>query len=109
MTSVTARPLAIWGRASSGGPPECLVTLRACRAARRVRDLLVEAVGGGVHLLGHRGAAGVAGVLDDNELGTGPGAGEFPRGAGAAAEVVAAVDQDAGNAGQLAGLADQHA
>src|ERR1700732_3940961 len=39
----------------------------------------------------------------------GPGAGELPRGAGAAAEVVAAVDQHAGDAGQCAGLADQHA
>src|SRR5215469_7402674 len=72
-------------------------------------DLLVEAAGGGVHLVGHGGAAGVAGVFDDDELGTGPGAGELPRGAGATAEVVATVDQDAGDAGQLAGLADQHA
>src|SRR5450756_2837825 len=74
-----------------------------------VRDLLVEAAGSGVPLAGHGGAAGVAGVFDDDELGAGPGAGELPRGAGAAAEVVAAVDQNAGDAGQLAGLADQHA
>jgi hypothetical protein len=62
-----------------------------------------------VHLVGHGGAAGVAGVFDDDELGAGPGAGELPRGVGAAAEVVAAVDQDAGDGGQLAGLADQDA
>ncbi len=62
-----------------------------------------------MHLLGHGGAASVAGVFDDDELGTGPGAGELPRGAGAAAVVIAAVDQDAGDSGQLAGLADQHA
>jgi hypothetical protein len=41
----------------------------------------------------------VTGVLDDDELGTGPGPGEFPRGIGAAAEVVAAVNQDTGKAG----------
>src|SRR5689334_22069028 len=72
-----------------------------------VRNLLVEAVGTGVHLAGHDGAAGMAGVFDDDEFRAGPGVGELPRGAGAAAEVVAAVDQDPGDAGQLAGLADQ--
>jgi len=63
-------------------------------------DLLVQAAGGGVHLVGHGGAAGMAGVFDDDELGTGPGAGELPRGAGATAEVVTTVDQDAGDAGR---------
>src|ERR1700721_624242 len=63
----------------------------------------------GVHLVSQGGAAGVAGVFDDDEPGAGPGTGELPRGAGAAAEVVAAVNQNTGDAGQLAGLGDQHA
>src|SRR6266567_8310942 len=92
--------------AAQGARREPLARPRAARLGR-VRYLLVEAIGSGMHLVGHGGAAGVAGVFDDDELGAGPGAGELPRGAGAAAEVVAAVDQDAGDAGQLAGLADQ--
>jgi len=83
--------------AAQGARREPLVRLRGPRLGR-VRDLLMEAAGGGVRLAG-QGTAGAAGVFGDDELGAGPGAGEFPRGAGAAAGVVAAVDQHAGDRG----------
>ena len=75
------------GRADQQGQLRCrgVSDVYGVRAARLggVGDLLVEAVGGGVRLVGHGGAASVAGVFDDDELGAGPGGGEFPRGAGA--------------------------
>ena len=54
------------------------------------------AAGGSVHLIGHRGNAGAAGVCDDNELDTGLGAGGS-WGEVVVTEVVAAVDQQSGN------------
>jgi hypothetical protein len=60
-----------------------------------------------VHRLAHGHAAGVAGVVDDNQLGAWPGAGELPRGDGRTADIGAAVDQHTGDARQPAGLAEQ--
>ena len=49
----------------------------------------------------------VAGVGNDVELDLGPGLLELPRGQGRSAAVVAALDDDAGNAAQLLGVAQQ--
>jgi hypothetical protein len=42
-------------------------------------------------MVAHRGAAGVAGVLDDVQLGVRPGTGQLPRRADRAAEILAPV------------------
>ena len=49
----------------------------------------------------------VAGAIDDADFAAQPARGECMRGCGRAQQIVAALHQDAGNAGELAGLVPQ--
>src|SRR5262245_15864218 len=57
----------------------------------------------------HRIAAGMPGVADDDQFRVGPDAGQRPRGVERSAQVEAAVDEDARDAGQTSGVAQQRA
>ena len=55
----------------------------------------------------HRVAAGVPGVIDDDQLRVGPGAGQRPCGIERSAQVETTMDQDARDTGQTSGVAQQ--
>lgn len=79
------------------------------RSAVGFRSSSGELVECAEHLRTRRIAALMAGVPDRDELRVRPGAGELPRGVQWPTQVEATVDQDARNAGQASGVAQQGA
>ena len=102
--------------ARPGRRPRCAHS--RCDTARRGRRLLLddrrrglklEPLSGGKRLRPHRVAAGMPRVADDDELRVGPGARELKGGRDGRAEVKAAVDEHAWNAGEARCVAQKRA